>query len=256
MKLKEIKILQERLASFVHVNSDKTLSVISNLVKKEFGLKNPSYVGVCLFSQFVFTLASQLDIPEQIIADHYDLKNGPRHGHTPAELMDHFEKTEIIYKDKSYKLKIGLEEYQNINDVIKTLQSGQPVVLITGSENTLYDKTTSIEYHNIPDEHKQYLYGTAKREIDKINTGKILHGEIDIDSEYKTKKLDKHEGYHALLMIGYDSHYDLLIGRDNRDSYAYKGYFRIKGKSMQKKFNDFKFFGFYVDDVKITKVKQ
>ena len=57
-------------------------------------------------------------------------------------------------------------------------------------------------------------------------------------------------------MIGYDSHYDLLIGRDNRDYYAYKGYFRIKGKSIQKKFNDFKFLGFYVDDVKITNIKQ
>lgn len=223
-------LLLERLAALVHTNDSQTLKVISNLVKAEFGVENPNGVGACLYSQFLFTVESVTGVPINTLQKFYSIENRFVDGHTPAEMMKYFNSGTFEHNGEMHQLKVHLEEY-DANEAIEQVKQGQPVVVIIRGGGEFYRQAGYV----------------IKHDGEKIN-GDRHPGEVTktpsplIDPNVKPNR----NSYHALLMIGYDLGHKLVIMRDSRSSYAYKGYLRAKADLLKAK-ESFKFFGFVVD---------
>jgi uncharacterized protein YvpB len=235
MKLREL--LFERLLAPTFINDKKTLYLINDLIQKKFGLETYSGSGgMCLLSQVVMTIAATSGIPSQTIANYFQKETTGRVGHTLDDLVKFFGNIEINHAGKLHKLKLTTSKYKSVSDVIKAIKSGQPVTMITAVEHPLYNQLDDLQRDDANDriEHKGLLIGFAKNKNAK-----------SID-QYKNKT------FHALLMVGYDSAYKMLIGRESRDSYGYKGYLRIKEEELNDSFSHFAFISVNVEDVEVT----
>ena len=232
MKLSD---LFERLASPVYVNDAKTLHLVNNLIQKEFGLKSyEGSGGMCFLSQFIFSIASATGIPEQTIADVFTKKTSGTIGHSLKDLLEFFGNVDIPHGKKIHRLKLSFEKYKNINDVTAAVKSGIPVTFITSSYHPLYNQLNSIDWKDQSKTHKGLVLGFSKHEP-------------------KDKKIEDYQPifqiFHALLFVGYDSAYKMLIGRESRSAYGYKGYFRIYAKELKENFDQFAFLSIIVDAV-------
>lgn len=230
MKLREI--LMELYAP-VYVNSKKTLYLINNLIEKEFGLDTyEGSGGMCLLSQVVFSIAAASGIPSQTIANYFSKRTDGRVGHSLEDLLEFFQSIEIFHAGRLHKLKLSFKKYKNIERVIADLKKGQPVTFITSADHPLYD-----QLENVKDDDYQ------PRIVDK---GLLLGFSKDVTKN--AEDWDR-QVYHALLFVGYDVKFKQLIGRESRDSYGYKGYFKVLANELKDHFNQFAFLSVVVDDV-------
>ena len=233
MKLSD---LFERLASPVYVNDSKTLYLVNNLIKKEFGIKSyEDSGGMCFLSQFIFSISSATGIPEQTIADVFKKKTGYSEGHSLADLLDFFGKVDIPEGKKIHRLKLSFEKYSSIEEVVKAVKSGIPVTFITSAYHPLYRHVNDLEYGQDSKKDPGLVYGFTKDRSGKPVTKKV--------GDWPEKV------FHALIFVGYDSGYKLLIGRESRSTYGYKGYFKLKTKELKDNFDQFACLAIIVDSV-------
>jgi hypothetical protein len=226
MNFKEF--LKEDVAGVYH-NSDKTLAVISDLVKDTFDLEfKGDNDGRCLLSQAIFTMSAVSKIPAEDIAASYK-KEISYSGLTLEQIFNHFKKTTIVSNGKKYKFDLQLDGYDDIPSVISAVKSGQPVVMIV---RALRDIAAGIE----------------ELEYDQKKTGKIPRDRVIDAAPIEYSKL-----FHALLLIGYDIKEKYLIGRDVKHTYGLKGYFKIGANHLKKNMKAVKFFGVVVNSVKEVK---
>ena len=251
MKLSD---LFERLASPVYVNDSKTLYLVNNLIQKEFGLKTyEGSGGMCFLSQFIFSIASATGIKEQTIANVFKKQTAYNVGYTLAELLDFFGNVEIPDGNKIHKLKLSFEKYKNVNEVVAAVKSGIPVTFITSAYHPIYDQINQLD----GDRDRRYDTNPYRSGSDagklwdaqKKNPG-LVTGFV----KKHTPAIDKHprQTFHALIFVGYDTQYKLLIGRESRHSYGYKGYFKLKTNELKKSFDEFACLAIIVDEVKTT----
>lgn len=251
MKLSD---LFERLASPVYVNDSKTLYLVNNLIQKEFGLKTyDGSGGMCFLSQFVFSIASATGIKEQTIANVFKKQTDGSTGHSLADLLKFFGNVEIPDGNKIHKLKLSFEKYKNVDEVIAAVKSGIPVTFITSAYHPIYDQINQLDgdsdtrYDTNP-----YPRGTEARKLwaKRHKNPGLVTGYV----KKNTPAIDKHPRhiFHALIFVGYDTQYKLLIGRESRHSYGYKGYFKLEVNELKKVFNEFACLAIIVDEVKTT----
>lgn len=198
-----IEYLEERRLAGVHVNGP--LSVITDLVQKEFGLKFTNIYGGCLVTQFIYTLSTIANIPPQDFAAFIDDEYVGSSGTTFEWLFNRFDNTDVQLGDRVYRFNLDLEK-PSIKDAIKLVKTGQPVVAIISAflANEFDDDT-------------------------HIANG-ILDSSKALSFSNRLSNSDDH--YHALLLIGYDERDKMLIFRESRHRYAYKGYIKIREKDV------------------------
>ena len=233
----EVHYIAERLASPVYINDAKTLHLVNNLIQKEFGLpKYDGSGGMCFLTQFVYSIASATGIDAATISKVFTKQTDYLTGHSLKDLLDFFQSVEIPDGDKVHKLTLSFEKFKNVNDIIKSIKEGIPVTMITHADHPMYDELSDIGFSS---------------ENDEKHPGEVLKR---LGGQHILKY--NHKIFHALLLVGYDSKFDLLIGRESRSSYGYKGYFRFKSKNLKPRFNHFVFLSIIVDDIKtMTKPK-
>jgi hypothetical protein len=196
-----------RLLAHVHTNKSKTLSVIANLVKSRFSVD--TWYG-CLHNQFLYTVESLTGRPTW---DTWIRTEPGNEGIAPLDLIK-------MYKRKLKEYSIEYIGYQDIDEALEDTLKGQPVVMVISSDNPMYD-----------DSNSWYLE-------DRKHPGEIIYFSGDILNP------PKNNGYHALLLIGYDSKNDFLIFRDSKDVHSYNGYFRVKKKLVKSNPESARFFSF------------
>ena len=212
----------------VYKNSDHTLVVISDLVQKKFKLTYSGDTdGICLLTQAIFSMSAVSGIPAQDIADSFD-KDIPYKGLTFKQIFDHFKKSIIYSKGNKYKFNLSLNGYDNINSVIKSIEDGQPVVMII--------KTSFRDILGAIDDTKRSTTG-------KVNSKDVI----------KASDLSDGSIFHAELLIGYDVKEKYLIGREIDHKHGFKGFFKIKAEALQKNMKAARFFGIVVDSFKEVK---
>lgn len=230
--MKLFELLLEREMAAVYRNEDKSLSVISDLVHREFKLSyKGSAQGICLITQAIYTISAVTGIPAQDLADSYK-GDVPYKGLSLPEIYNHFKRAVVTSKRKKYKIKLNLEEYHSTDMVIKHIDDGQPVVMIVDSMDRIVDAIQDTE-----DDYNQKTGGKVKR------TGISKSFPLRHDRPY----------FHALLLIGVDHKEKFLIGRESSPKGAYGGFFKLHVPTLQKHFNVAKYLGIVVDKVEEVK---
>lgn len=205
--------------AYVHVNEEGTLHVIANLVKKRFSVPSD---WSCLYNQFQFAAQSLTGLP---IAKFYsrefrDSQQGHK-GHTVQDIL--------IFANKTIRsFLFGAEHIEDIDRAVETIKDGQPVVMIVSSRNPFWSDTSDLWKHEC---------SLPKH----CEPGECIRFSGDIMEPPDV-------GYHALLLIGYDSKYDFVIGRESGNDYGYKGYFKIKKSLLAKNKKSAAYLKFTVQD--------
>lgn len=235
--LKESGDLFERLASPVYVNDSKTLYLVNNLIQKEFGIKSyEGSGGMCFLSQFIFSIASATGMSSQTIADVFKKQTDYHTGHSLDSLLKFFGNVDIPDGDKIHRLKLSFEKYSSVNEIIKAVKSGIPVTFITSAYHPIYRQFNDLEYGQDSKKDPGLIYGFTKYKSGNPVTKKV--------GEWAEKV------FHALIFVGYDTQYKLLIGRESRSTYGYKGYFKLRAKELEKSFDQFACLAIIVDSIK------
>lgn len=195
--------LEERRLAGVHVKGP--LSVITDLVQREFGLNFTRIYGGCLVTQFIYTLSTIANIPPQHFATFLDDEYVGSSGTTFEWLFDRFDNTDVQLGKRVYRFNLDLEK-PSIKEAIELVRTGQPVVAI--------------------------ISASIANDIDEYSN--IVDGILDSDKATHPRNTLAKSGdqYHALLLIGYDSQDQMLIFRESRHRYALKGYIKIREKDL------------------------
>lgn len=207
MKLEE---LFEKMSAGVYVNDDQSLTVISKLVQKKFGVDNKwGGGGICLLSQILFTIEAvthikPADVAKQMDDDHIDYR-----GFTLDQIFKML--NGIVVNGK--KIHLSLNEISDVDEAVHEVRSGQPVIMILDNKQPimkLINKLGAYTNDGIASDHPGTDYQErAAREFIRTFT--------DPSSR----------AYHALMLIGYDSAHKMLILRDTRPAYSFKGYAKL-----------------------------
>ena len=218
-------MLFERLAAEVYVKDDQTLHVITDLVKRDFGLNFEKIGGGCLTTQMIYTMATAAKIEPKVLVDAINkskVSSGVR-GVTLEKLFTVFNGKNILVDDEMLKFKLSVEAYHTLDESIKEVKSGQPIVFIVGNSYLL-----------------RSLNGVDKRG----------NGIADLTpEEVRNSNLGEASSFHAFMLIGYDSKDDLVILRDTRSMYAYKGFVKVSKKTLDENPHAYKMLAIVVDDV-------
>jgi hypothetical protein len=216
------QFLLEKETAGVYVNGNGKLSIISDLMQNEFGLHFDNLSGTCLASQAIFSIAAVTgQKPQEIVDAATKNLHGGFYGLTFETLFKALNKRPLKLKSgKTLTLDLALERY-DLKDAVKAVKEGQPVVAIVSSA---FDSGA-------------WEGGYSKK------TG-ILR---DLPSHSVSN------GFHALLLIGYDDDQKALILRDSRSVYALKGYMKIREKTLRTSggLENVRFIGVHVDDFKL-----
>lgn len=226
--------LFERKVAYVYQNSEKTLSVISSLVEKNFGLDLKG--GDCLVSQAIWSISALSKIPADKIVDSFG--KGylvgdhaiDRQGMTLQSIFDRFKDLVVNHRNKKYKFELDLETY-DVDRCIKAITEGQPVTMIVNGFSDIVDSIIDME--------RGHYEGDGKIEPKAIANTTLNASEGQL--------------FHALLLIGYDHAEKQIIGREINSKRAYKGYFKISATKLKKHPNAVKLIGIVVDSVKEVK---
>jgi hypothetical protein len=213
MKLEE---LFEKLGAYVHVNNEETLAVIAKLVEKEFGPEFKKISLGCLVAQVVYSMSAIANIkPKDLInaINKSDLR-GEFGGVSLENIFKIFEKP-INVGNKTLKFHLSVET-PKIEDVVKEVKSGQPVIFIPSVVLQSYMDTSDSGIVVLPNKD----YGNVKDQ----------------------------SVWHAFLIIGYDKDGYLII-RDMRSVYLYKGYAKVPIKPLKKIPNAYRLISVIVDRV-------
>ena len=217
-------MLSEALSAGVYKSKD--LIVITDLVKDEFHLNFSGDVdGTCLIIQTIYSMSAVSKIPAQDIVDSFK-GDIPWAGLTLKQIFDHFSKAKILSNGKTYKFKLSLEEYTNLAGLIYALEKGQPTTMIIDAFSELRNAMDNT--HDSED-------------------GKVKVRSRDVSDSVLTGRKN---GYHALLLIGYDKKEKFIIGREINNRKMFKGFFKISSAAIEKKFTKIgKYFGIVVESV-------
>lgn len=234
--------LFERLAAQVHENDVKSLYVIASLIEKRFKINNPSGGGVCLLAQVVMSIAATTGLkPNDIIKQFYNQvgKYLNYEGTTLKQIMDTLQDVIIVDEQKQkYKLKLSMTGYKNADAMLSAVKSGQPVIIVASNSGVFRNALDYIEMFARHDSATGIA--TLKRFEANLKLNKDPKG-----SDYY---------HHSLLVVGYDSAEKTVILRDIRDSYGYKGYYKVEKAIFDKHWKMIRIaFSVDVDDmIKVT----
>lgn len=235
--------LFERMTAGVHENEVKSLFVISGLIEKRFGVRNPSGGGVCLVAQVVMSIAATTGLKPKQIIDQFYAKAGKRlyhEGITLEKILDTLQKVHIKDdEDQEYKLKLSMTGYENTDSMLAAVKSGQPVIIVASNYGAFRNLLDYIEIFKHHDDSTGV--GTLKMFRDKMNAAAEPKG----SGMY----------HHALLVLGYDVAEKTVIIRDIRDSYGYKGYYKLERAIFDKHWKLIRI-AFSVDVDDMSKVKE
>lgn len=226
-----MKILEllEKLTADVHVNFDKKLYVITNLVQHEFGPRFDKITGGCLASQMIFSMASAANVDPEILikALNNSKVTAGVYGTTLEDLYKVFNNKPIRVSDKDGGKKLTFKlsvETPTLEAAIQDVKSGQPIIFI-------------------PSTHIQ----------DALDNYRDQDGIAKISNNQMLRNLTDQSTFHAYLLIGYDRD-GYLILREMRHTYAYKGYIKLSVRALKKNPKAYKFITIVVDDVKQEKL--
>ena len=156
--------------------------------------KNPG--ADCLLRQIIHTVSIQSGkSPEELLS-----KFNPN-GH---ELFGHTLDTIVSGLNDSHDLDIKVYQINNIDDAIKVLHEGTPVVAVFDAYGP--------------------LMLSAERGGKKVREYKKT-GDLEI---YNYKDGPKGTMYHSFLLVGYDKKAGRVIFRDTSPNHGFKGYVRVK----------------------------
>lgn len=196
----------------IHINDDRTLMVIPNLVETNFGIQRPrsrsKWIGTCLIAQVSFTISSITGLKPMVLSKHilHHLgSEGDANGFTLEEILEAFE-TPVLTRQGPVWLTLGVTVYNTVNGMIEAVLSGFPVITIVPRE--------------VGDvlENEAALYGDGQSFAAVIRPAR--------------------EGrYHSYLAIGFEvkndlSPVDFVIVRDSRNEYCFKGYMKIGSQTL------------------------
>lgn len=210
MKLAEL--LTEWKLAPVHTNKKQSLSVIANLVQRDFAI--PTGENSCLLAQAIFSASAVSGIPADVITNALSVKHArkyrPELGHTLESIINGFNKAKIQYNGQIYRFNVGVKTYDNIDQAMVDVKRGQPVVAMVAT----YGPVVGSIVYDLPHKRSQ---------------GIIPSKAIDVQHE------EQPHVYHAVLLIGYDSATEHVIFRDTDPQYSYKGYGKIDINVLRKR---------------------
>jgi hypothetical protein len=237
MLLKELIQLNERMTS-PHVMSRSDITVITNVLKKEFGLDKDiqNGIGLCMASQVVFSIAATGLVDEddlgKFLRDHirdYNTTNNL------GKLIDLFNKNPIKSKDKYIRFTLNAHAITSAEEMRKELKTGQPIVCAVPSGGTLDELIEDMsslsknkdfipQFLALKNRHGDpSLYEDALRDLKNGFVSKNL-----FDIALKTSHDNKNNyAYHSSLCFGYEAGDNAFLFREPRPAYGRNGYYKV-----------------------------
>lgn len=196
----------------IHINDDRTLMVIPNLVETNFGIQRPrsrsKWIGTCLIAQVSFTISSITGLKPMVLSKHILRQlghEGDANGFTLEEILEAFE-TPVLTRQGLVWLTLGVTVYKNVKCMIAAVLNGFPVITIIPRE--VCDVL----------ENEAMAYGDGQTFSVAIRPA-------------------REDQYHSYLAIGFEvknnlSPAEFVIVRDSRNEYCFKGYMKIGSQTL------------------------
>jgi hypothetical protein len=189
----------------VHTNNNGQLTILSEFIKKEFGIVlHHNFRGGCLIAQVIFIVNALTGIKLESLAA--TARNRwwrvPYLGLTLDEIFDTI--------GRKYGIQLYAKRHTNINSALKAMKDGKCVLAMTCGEDGI-------------------LFGSGWQHIGNqyIKTGVLSRSDVLMSNGWKKASV-----YHSYLLVGYDEGEGSIIFRDTRNKYSFNGYGKIIHKDL------------------------
>lgn len=189
------------------INSDNTLIWLEKYFEKKFGAFG--------YNSCLFTAIARIVIKETGMKDSEFVRTFSKYDRKPMLLDVILQMVSKTYKigKREVEVKVTAFSLPRSQDVIHQLSLGKPAVMVYDSAGPMWREIQRIEM----DDNSEGI--ATPKYTSKYN----LH-----------KSMEKSYGAHAVIVVGYDFPYDLLICRDSASNYSKNGYFKVPSKVVGK----------------------